>query len=59
MKSLKRYLTRYPMVSNNLSKVKTDKDYVVSTWEYEKKLSQVTRKKKEQERNKKRQAQNL
>jgi hypothetical protein len=47
------------MVSNNLSKVKTDKDYVVSTWEYEKKLSQVTRKKKEQERNKKRQAQNL
>lgn len=52
-------VNKYPTVSSNLSKAKTDKDYVVSTWEYEKKLSKVMRKKKEQEQNKKRQALNL
>jgi len=41
-------------VSNNLIKAKTDKDYTVSTWEYEKKLSQVIRKKAKQEQKKKR-----
>lgn len=55
MKSMNKYLA----VSSDLSKAKTDKDYVVSTWEYEKKLSQVMRKKKEKEQNKTRQALNL
>ena len=43
MKSIK----KCPTVSNNLSKAKIDKDYVVSSWKYEEKLSQITMKKKE------------
>lgn len=55
MKSIK----KYPAVSSDLSKAETDKDYVVSSWKYEKKLFQLMRKKEKQEQDKKRQALNL
>jgi hypothetical protein len=55
MKSTK----KYPVVNADLTKAKLHKNYTVSTWEYEKKLSQVMRKKKEKELNKKLQALNL
>jgi hypothetical protein len=55
MKSTK----KYPVANTDLTKAKVHKDYTVSTWEYEKKLSNVLRKKKENEQNKKQQAINL